>query len=186
MKKIFTLLFIICCAPILFAQQVFPTTTAETSGDTVEVIQLNEAVVLAKRKWDNDTTRYRYNQMKAYMKIVLPYALQAAALFNNIDSATKDMSASKRRKYARSKESELKGKFSSQLKKLNITQGRLLVKMINRFTKTTCYGMIATIHNPVRAGIDQGWARLNGIDLNEHYKPENNRDFEKIMRSLGY
>jgi Domain of unknown function (DUF4294) len=184
--KPFIILVLICLVQSTNAQQIFPTTIKETQADTIEVIQLNEAVVFGKRKWDNDTSRYRFNQMKAYMKIVLPYALEAAKLFNEIDSVSVNMTDGQRRKYARSREAELKSKFSSKLKKLNVYQGKLLVKMINRQTKHTCFDMIATIHNAVRANIDQGWAKLNGINLNENYNPDHNKDFERIMRGFGY
>jgi Domain of unknown function (DUF4294) len=186
MKKILLFAIILFATKQITAQQVFPIYNTDVKVDTIEVIQLNEAVVIGKRKWANDTSQYRYNQMKLYMKIVLPYALEAANLFNEIDNASTTMTDGQRRKYARSREAELKKKFSKNLKKLNVYQGKLLVKMINRLANTTCYDMIARVHNPVRAGIDQMWARANGINLNEDYKPENNRDFEKIMKGFGY
>jgi hypothetical protein len=155
-------------------------------GDTMENIQLNEAVVVAKKTYSNDTARYRYNQMKSYMKIVLPYALEAKKLYDEIESKSATMSNSERRNYIKTREKEIKNVFGDRLKTLNITQGKYLIKMINRLTGSTCYKIIADYHNPVRAAYHQTWGKLNNINLNETYIPANNRDFERIMKNFGY
>ena len=49
-----------------------------------------------------------------------------------------------------------------------------------------CYDIVKELKNPVTAAYYQTWARLNGINLNERYKAENNKDIERAMRSLGY
>jgi hypothetical protein len=69
---------------------------------------------------------------------------------------------------------------------LNITQGRLLIKIINRQLRKNCYSIVRELKNPITAAYYQSWARLNGIDLNENYNAEKERDLEMIMRSLGY
>jgi Domain of unknown function (DUF4294) len=165
------------------AQQIFPTYKV-VNGDTLKEVQLNEATVVATMYFNNDTTRYRYNQMKYYMKIVLPYAKQAVTLFNELDSITNTMSGGTKRKYIKSREKEIKSQVEDKLKSLNITQGKYLVKMINRNAKRTCFDIIKYLHNPIKATAYQAWARLNGIDLNENYNPDNNRDFERIMKVI--
>ena len=76
--------------------------------------------------------------------------------------------------------------FEDKLSALNITQGRLLVKLINRQLKTNCYKIVRELKNPVTAAYYQSWAKLNGIDLNDNYNPENEPELERIMRALGY
>ena len=62
----------------------------------------------------------------------------------------------------------------------------MLVKLINRQLNITCYSILKELKNPVSAAYYQSVARLNGINLNEDYDPEENRDLEMIMRGLGY
>ena len=185
MKKILFLL-LISSGPAM-AQQIFPTVTEEknTSEPTYHV-QLNEAVVVDSRVFKNDTLRYNFNQMKHYVKLILPYLDVAVKMFNEIDLATNDMSNRNRRKYIKSKEREIKTNFEDKLKTLNITQGQLLVKLLNRQLSINCYDIVKELKNPISAAYYQSWARLNGINLNEDYDPEKNRDLERIMRSLGY
>lgn len=185
MRTYLILLFILSSFSIQ-AQQLFPTISKDDSKPPEEQIQLNEAVIVSTRLFSNDTARYNYNQMKHYVKMILPYVDAAVLMFNEIDNTTKSMSKRNRRLYIRSKEKEIKVNFEDKLSTLNITQGRLLVKLINRQLKNNCYSILKELKNPITAAYYQSMARLNGINLNEDYLPEENRELETIMRNLGY
>lgn len=185
MKWIFNLLLVVAYSQCM-AQQLFPTISNDKKDPPVYHIQLNEAVVVAHYEFANDTARYRYNQMKHYVKIVLPYANEAIRIFYDIEQETASMNKKNRRKYIKSKEQEIKVNFEDKLSSLNITQGRLLVKLINRQLKTNCYKIVKELKNPITAAYYQSWAKLNGIDLNDDYNPENEPELERIMRALGY
>lgn len=170
----------------LQAQQVFPTASQDTKNETAYRVQLNEAVVVDTRLFANDTMRYHYNQTKHYVKMIMPFANAAVKMFNEIETATSGMNRRERRRYIRTREDEIKMNFEDQLKKLNITQGKLLIKVINRQLNRNCYNIVRELKNPITAAYYQSWARLNGINLNEAYHPEQERDLEMILRSLGY
>jgi hypothetical protein len=185
--RLLLLITILCPALIGRSQQLFPTVTHDDkTKPPVEQIQLNEAVVVSTRLFTDDTARYRYNQMKHYVKMVLPYVDAAVKMFSEIDQTTMDMSKKNRRKYIRSREQDIKLNFEDKLKSLNITQGRLLVKLINRQLDMNCYHIVKELKNPITAAYYQSVARLNGINLNEDYNPKENRDLEVIMYNLGY
>ncbi|MBP6625292.1 MAG: DUF4294 domain-containing protein [Chitinophagaceae bacterium] len=185
MKKLLVLL---CFIQIQgYAQQIFPTVSEDKKeGDAVYHVQLNEAVVVDSRLFKNDTLRYNYNQMKHYVSMILPYLDVAVKMFNDIDLATNDMNKRNKRKYIKSKEKEIKTNFEDRLKTLNITQGQLLVKLLNRQLSINCYDIVKELKNPLSAAYYQSWARLNGINLNEEYVAEENRDLERIMKGFGY
>jgi len=171
----------------LKSQQLFPTISKQdNAGPQEEQIQLNEAVIISTRLFTNDTARYHYNQMKHYVKMILPYVDTAVKMFNQIESTTAEMSKKNKRKYIKSQEKDIKVNFEDRIKSLNITQGRLLVKLINRQLKLNCYSIVRELKNPLTATYYQSVARLNGINLNEDYNPEENNELEMIMRSLGY
>jgi hypothetical protein len=168
------------------AQQMFPT-YRQTNNDTLlETIQLNEATIVDKRTFSNDTNRYRYNQMRHYVKMILPLMDKAVAMFHEIDSKIATMNDRDSRKYIKSQEKAIKVNFEDQIRKLNVTQGKYLVKLINRQLGKNCYDIAKQLKNPVKAVYYQSWAKLNGINLNQDYIPEENRDLEMIMRHLGY
>jgi hypothetical protein len=168
-----------------FSQQIPPAFSFEKEAPKY-FVQLNETVILESRVFKNDTLRYHYNQMKHYVKIVMPYANAAVKMFNEIDMATAYASKKERRRFIKSKEKEIKSNFEDKLTSLNITQGRLLVKIVNRQLKTNCYDIVKELKNPVTAVYYQSWAKLNGINLNEQYNPKDNLDLEQILTSLGY
>lgn len=192
MKKHVVFLFYFLFTGLIFpaalhAQQLFPTmVNNQQKGSNEAQIQLNEVVVVSTRTFSDDTARYHYNQMKHYVKMILPYVDTAVNLFHQIAHTTEGMSKKNRRFYIRSQENEIKAHFDDRLASLNITQGRLLVKLINRQLDKTCYSIVKELRNPFSAAYYQSVARLNGIDLNEDYDPEGNRDLELIMRGLGY
>lgn len=187
MQKItFITLLLITCVITINAQQIFPTIGKDDKTPAEYHIQLNEAVIVATQVFANDTDRYHYNQLKLYIKTVLPYVNASVKLFNEINQATAEMSKRNRKKYIRTREKEIKENFEDKLSALNITQGRLLVKLINRQLVINCYDIVKELKNPVTAAYYQTWARLNGINLNENYEADNNRDIERVMRSLGY
>lgn len=183
----YLLFFLICgSAATMQAQQVFPTASQDKKSESDYRVQLNEAVVVDTRIFANDTLRYHYNQTKYYVKIIMPFANAAVKMFNEIETATLGMNKRERRRYIRTREDEIKVNFEDQLKNLNITQGKLLIKVINRQLKRNCYDIVRELKNPITAAYYQSWARLNGINLNEAYDPEQERDLEMILRSLGY
>lgn len=124
--------------------------------------------------------------MKHYVKMIMPYVNVAVKMFSEIETNTASMNRKGRRMYIKSREQEIKTNFEDQLKNLNVTQGRYLVKLINRQLNRNCYDIVKELKNPITAAYYQSWAKLNGINLNEKYIAEENRDLEMVVKSLGY
>jgi hypothetical protein len=161
-------------------------TKVASSGDTMLTASLEEVKITAR--WKNDTERYRYNQMKFYVTTVLPYVKATTQLFNdiNIKLADPDLSRKEWRRYKALKEDEMRSQFEDKIKDLNITQGKLLVKLIARQTNLNLYKMINEVKNPLVAIKWQSWARVNGMNLDKRYKPDEEQMLELIMEDLGY
>ena len=184
-KKLIVATMLLLSCKTIIAQNNYPKYRI-INGDTMPVIQMNEAVIHATRTFANDTLRYNFNQMKLYITQVMPYAQQGIKLFTEINEKTSTMSGKTKRDYVQTREREIKAQFEDKLKALNVTQGKYLVKIMNRQLNTTCYDMIKTLHNPIKARLYQIWGNAHGIDLNEYYNPNDNMEFESIVRGLGY
>jgi hypothetical protein len=154
--------------------------------DTAYSASLREVTV--KARWKNDTERYKYNQMKFYVKSILPYLNAGTQLFKDINAKAEDPNVSRkeRRKYINSKEEEMRTQFEDRVKALNVTQGVLLVKLLTRQTNLNIYKGLQEFKNPLVAIKWQTWAKLNGMNLNRKYNPEEEPDLENIMYELGY
>lgn len=136
----------------------------------------------------NDTDRYRYNQMKFYVTTILPYLDAATRLFKEVDHKLHEQGISRkeRRQYVNSREDDVRTEFEDRVKKLNVTQGKLLVKLIARQTELNIYEMLQEFKNPLTAIKWQTWARVNGMNLDRKYVPDEEKDLENIMFELGY
>ncbi len=161
-------------------------TTPVNTNDTLYAVRLKEVDV--KARWKNDTERYHYNQMKFYVKSILPYLDAATKLFNEVNGKIQQEGIPKkeRRQFINSREEEMRDKFEDKIKELNVTQGVLLVKLIARQTDLNIYKILQEFKNPLTAMKWQGWARLHGINLNKKYHPEDEGYLELIMEDLGY
>lgn len=156
---------------------------AQTEDST---FKLREVTV--STRWKNDTDRYKYNQMKYYVTTVMPYVNATTLLMQDINAKKHEPGASKkdRKRYIGQREDEMRDQFEGQIKKLNTTQGALLVKLIARQTNMNIYKMLLDFKNPLVAIKWQTWARLNGMNLDKKYHPEDERTLENIMYDLGY
>ena len=168
-----------------------PKAAAQTDGnntDTVWSIDLPNQDVKANRVWHNDTARYHYNQMRYYVKTVMPYVNEGTRIFTDINRklAEPGLSHKERKRYIASREKEIKTNFEDKIKKLNTTQGMLLVKLMARQTSMNLYHVLQEVKGNVGAMEYQVWAKLNGFNLNRDYHPEEEPDLEHIMLGLGY
>lgn len=176
---------------LIFAISNFTSYTAAAQGwvpDTQLHVTMKPISIIAKRKWANDTIRYKYNQMKYYVTTVLPYVHEAVDLYNDLEAKTntEGIGRKERKKYVQKREDELREKFDAEVKALNETQGVLMVKLIARQTGVNIFDILLEYKNRLAATKWQGWARLHGFNLNRRYNPDDNIMLENIMEELGY
>lgn len=116
-------------------------------GDTV-VIELEEVRLLNKLKFKSNYDRRYYTWFRKKTLKAYPFAKLAAdrlsVLNERLDSIK---SKSKRRKYTKRVQKYMEGEFTDQLKKLTRTEGRILIKLINRQTGITVYDLIKEIRS---------------------------------------
>ncbi len=180
MKKLLLLLIVSLSFTGLKAQQLFP-----IYQDTNR-IRLNEVVIVNHHRFGNDTLRYRYNQMKHYVKMILPYVDKAVKMFHEIEVETADMNRRQKRRFVKGRQHEIKVNFEDKLRELNRTQGNYLVKAINRNLGTTVYDILKGYQKPLKALYYRSVGGYYGMDLDEKYDPAKNKNFELIMKRFGY
>lgn len=154
--------------------------------DTAILWRIPETEVKSTQLWDNDTSRYRYNQLKYYVKTILPYLNAATATVAEVDSRLGSLRGAERRRYIASKDRAIREQFEDRVKSLNVTQGVLLIKLIGRQTGANLYDIIRETKGGITALKWQAWARLHGLNIAKPYNPAAEPQLERIMRSLGY
>jgi|694.fasta_scaffold26220_8 hypothetical protein len=131
---------------------------------------------------DRELALLRYNVYKAY-----PYALIAANVIKNVDEELAKLPNRKAEKiYLKKVEAELKSKFKGQLENLTMSQGVILVKLINRETGKDCYGIIKDLKGGFSAIVWQSVAFVFNNNLRKRYDPSyEDREIEKVVQEIN-
>jgi chaperonin GroEL (HSP60 family) len=91
--------------------------------------------------------------------------------------------------YTKQVEKELRANFEEDLKKLTITQGRMLIKLIDRETGSTSYELVKELRGNLSAIFWQALARVFGSNLKTEYdKDGTDKLTEEILVAIdqGY
>ena len=143
-------------------------------GDTIYIDNITPSKVysrLPRQKGKEWRKYYRlvHNFSKAY-----PYALVARKLVQEADStiAADKLKRVKRDQYVNKVQKELFDVFEGQMRKMTVSQGALLMKLIDREVGKSSYNIIKDYKNGVAAGFWQGIAKMFGTDLKKPYDPE--------------
>ena len=108
----------------------------------------------------------RYARLIYNLKIVYPYAIMAAGKLHEMNDVFLNLKTERERNaYVKQVESELVAEFENDLKSLTITQGRLLIKLIDRETGNTSYELVRELRGSFSAFFWQTVARLFGSNL---------------------
>ena len=131
---------------------------------------------------DRELALLRYNVYKAY-----PYALIAANVIKNVDAELAKLPNRKAEKmYLKKVEADLKSKFKGQLENLTMSQGAILVKLINRETGKECYGIIRDLKGGFSAIVWQSVAFVFNNNLRKRYDPINeDKEIEKVVQEIN-
>lgn len=118
-----------------------------------------------RREW-REYYRTIYNFKKVY-----PYALKAKEIIADADStlANSDFTARERERYLKQYEKRLFKEFEKPLRSMTVSQGRLLLKLLDRELGRTSYYVIKNYRGGAAAGFWQGVAKLFGSDLKQPY-----------------
>ena len=126
---------------------------------------------LPKQKGKEWRKYYRlvHNFSKAY-----PYALVAKKLVQEADStiAADRLKGAKRDKYVNKVQDELFEVFEGQMRQLTVSQGALIMKLVDRELGKSSYNIIKGYKSGIAAGFWQGIAKIFGSDLKKPYDPE--------------
>lgn len=143
------------------------------NGDTVFVAELPPIFkfdqIKRTRRQSKDWRRYR--RLVYNFKVVYPYALKGREIIREADSvlATNDFSEREREQYLNNYQKKLFKQFEKPLRNMTISQGRLLMKLVDREMGRPSFYIIREYRGRLSAGFWQTIARIFGNDLKKPY-----------------
>jgi len=142
-------------------------------GDTIPNIHLKEIVVFPELIFKSKQEARRYTKLMRDLKRVYPYAKLAKDKLEELEREYVVLKTDKEKKeFTKTIEKQLLDQFGPELKKLTVTQGRLLLKLIDRETGNTSYELVKELRGTFSAVFWQAIARLFGSDLKSEYNAE--------------
>jgi len=155
-------------------------------GDTIPIITLSEVTIEAKMTWKNKRAYRRYSKLVRNVKKVYPYARLAGLKLMEYDKLLSEVETEKERKrLMKQAEKELKDEFGDELKDLTFSQGKILLKLVDRETGATSFQVVQELRGRFSAFFWQSIARIFGYNLKVSYDPLNeDREIENIVRMI--
>lgn len=171
-----TSIFLICTAQTPERRKVSGSVmsiTIDEKGDTMFWDQLEPVWIFPRgKKMAKDDWRRYYKLVYNFNK-VYPYALVGRKMMHQVDVelASGKISKSDRNRYVKDVEKELFKLFEKDIRKMTISQGVVLVRLVDRECGMSGYDIIKTYENGFVAGFWQLVAKFFDQDLKSRYDP---------------
>lgn len=179
-KKI--LLFFLMVSSVVFSQNTNDITVPPQSGyrcraelvngDTIPVVDLNTIYVYTDFVFKSQRQRELWTRTKFNVKKVYPYAILAAAKLKEYNKVLEKIEDEDYKKiFLKTCEKDLRKEFEDELKGLSVSQGKVLMKLIDRETEKTTYDLVKQLRGNFQAVMWQTVARLFGHNMKAEYDP---------------
>lgn len=153
----------------------------DENGDTLLFVNLPEVDISLMNHYFEITETASGRRLVRNVRKAYPYAKLAGQKFHEYDTL---LLAAKtdadRRKMMKQAEKEITDQYTEELKDLTLSQGAILIRLIDRETGDTSYKVLQELRGKVRAVFYQGFARLWGYNLKTEYDPKLNEEDDKI------
>lgn len=154
--------------------------------DSIQYVELNNIWVYPQPEFKNARQRAAYNRLIYNIKRVLPIAKECDRIIIETGEYL-ELLPNKRAKDQHMKvvEQDIKREYTPRVKKLTYSQGKLLIKLIDRECNNSSYDLIKAFLGPIRAGFYQSFAWIFGASLKKSYDPNGaDRITERIVRQV--
>ncbi|MDR1746936.1 MAG: DUF4294 domain-containing protein [Tannerella sp.] len=143
------------------------------NGDTIPVVQLPTVYFYPPLVFKNAKEEREYNKLVRDVKKTLPYAKLVyntlIETYEYIETLPDDKA---RDAHLKRMEKELFKEYKPVLKKLTLSQGKLLIKLIDRECNQSSYRILSAYLGSFRAGFWNLFAGLFGASLKSEYDPK--------------
>ena len=142
-------------------------------GDTIPAVQLPNVYIFRPLKFKNEKERREYYRLVRNVKKTLPLAREInRAVIETYEYIETLPDKKAREKHLKLVEKGLKEQYTPIMKKLTFSQGKLLIKLVNRQTDSSSYELVKAFMGPFKAGFYQTFAAPFGASLKKEYHPE--------------
>ena len=159
-------------API-FSHAMYYTGMVEDQGEMIPSFMFADVYVFQNLVFKSPRQAKKYYKIANNIKKVYPIAVEIQGVVKRTIAHLDSLPTKKEKDaYLKKSEKELKAQYYPKLKKLTFSQGKLLIKLIDRQCDMTSYQLIKTYMGGFKAGFYNAFASLFGASLKKEYDPE--------------
>lgn len=192
MKRYYYIFLVLLCAFTTFSTATAQQKTATKGGykvpvcvyqgDTIPCITLRNIYIYPRLKFKNKRQQKYYWKLVRDVKKTLPLAKEIRNVVIETYEYLETLPDEKSRdKHIKAVEKGLKQQYTPRMKKLTFSQGKLLIKLVNRECNQSSYQLVKAFMGPFKAGFYQTFAALFGASLKKEYDPE---DDDKMVERV--
>ena len=154
----------------------------ERNGDTLYIAPMLPPVYCyPPMRFKNKRAEKFYWKTVRNVKKCLPYARIVSKVLNKANEDMEGMDEAQKELYLKSLEKEVKRKYEPIVRKMTYSQGKILIKLIDRETNITSFELIRLYRGDLAAYFWQGVAKLFNANLKEEY---DGKDKDKIIERI--
>jgi hypothetical protein len=154
--------------------------------DTIPYVEIAGVEVFDFKIFKTKKQARKNTRLIKNVKKVYPWAKLAGSKLQEyqlILSQTK--TERERRKIMKQLEKEIHEEYGGELKKLTFSQGKILIKLIDRETSETSFDLVKDLRGGFVAFFYQSFARIFGYNLKTEYDPRGeDKNIEIIVRMI--
>lgn len=156
-------------------------------NDSIPMLYLSGCKVSAERVFKNKTQRKKYDLLVKRVRKVYPYAKLAGSLLNAYNDTLQMMGGGDvlKKKYMKKVEEHLKRKFKADLENFTISEGAILIKLVDRETGNTSYELVKEMRGTISAVFWQTLAKIFDQNLKAAYDAKGeDKLIEEIVQNI--
>lgn len=152
-------------------------------GDTIPTFELMEVNIYGRKDFSNKRQQKKYDKLVRDVLKTYPYSKEIKAVLVETYlylQTLPDEEAQK--KHLEEVEKGVWDQYFPIMKKMTLSQGKMLIKLIDRECNQTSYELINAFIGKFKAGFYQTFAALFGASLKKEYDPTGtDADIEEII-----
>ena len=156
------------------------------NGDTIRFVEMSTMYIYPERDFSNPKERKQYDRTVRNVKKTLPIAKEVRGiLIETVEYLNTLPDKKARDAHMKLVEKEIMRTYKPKMKKLTLSQGKMLIKLVDRECASSGYELVHAFLGPIRAGFYQAFAALFGASLKKNWDPDGeDHDTEMIVRQV--
>ena len=151
-------------------------------GDSLQYMEFSNVYVYPQLTFSSKRQQTSYMRLVNNVKKTLPLAKEVRQILIETAEYLEMLPDDKAKaEHMKRVEQSIVKEYKPKMKKLTYSQGKLLIKLINRECNSSSYDVVRAFMGPIRAGFWQAFAWTFGASLKKQYKPDTTDRFTEIV-----